>query len=342
LNLLIRADADTQTGTGHVMRCLALAQAWQDAGGRVTFGTAKAAPALEAWLQAEGMAVVHLSAPPGTTEDARQTLDLARREGAAWVVADGYHFQDNYQRSIKEGGGKLLCIDDYGHAQHYYADIVLNQNLSARERFYRQREPYTRLLLGTDYVLLRREFLKWRHWRREIPEVAGKVLVTLGGADPANATLRVLQALGKMEIAGLEARVLVGASNPHFAELNAAVQLYGKNIRLERNVRDMAEMMAWAEVAVSGGGTTCWELAFMGLPHLIIVLAANQAPGAETLQERGLALNAGWFDTLERAALTHLLASLMQDKEKRLQMSREGRLLVNGQGPQSVVKLMLN
>ncbi|OGP71871.1 MAG: UDP-2,4-diacetamido-2,4,6-trideoxy-beta-L-altropyranose hydrolase [Deltaproteobacteria bacterium RBG_13_60_28] len=342
MNLLIRADADTQTGTGHVMRCLALAQAWQDAGGRVTFGTAKAAPVLEAWLQAEGMAVVHLSAPPGTAEDARQTLNLARKEGVEWIVVDGYQFQDTYQRIIKEGGRKLLCIDDYGHAHHYYADIVLNQNLSASERFYRQREPYTRLLLGTGYVLLRREFLQWRHWQRETPEVAGKVLVTLGGGDPANVTLRVLQAIGKMEIAGLEAIVLVGASNPHFEELNAAVQLGGMNVRLQRNVKDMAELMAWAEVAVSAGGITCWELAFMGLPHLIIVLAANQAPGAEILQERGVALNAGWFDTLEQAQLTHLLAGLVQDKERRLQMSRRGRLLVNGQGPQSVVKLMLS
>jgi UDP-2,4-diacetamido-2,4,6-trideoxy-beta-L-altropyranose hydrolase len=329
-------------GTGHVMRCLALAQAWQDAGGQVTFGMAMAAPALEAWLQAEGMAVVHLSAPPGTAEDARQTVNLARNEGTEWIVVDGYHFNDTYQRIIKDAGSKLLFIDDNGHANHYYADIVLNQNLFARERFYRKREHYTRLLLGTDYVLLRREFLKWRNWQREIPEVARKVLVTLGGGDPANVTLRVLQALREMEIACLEAIVLVGASNPHFEELNAAVQLYGMTVLLERNVKNMPELMAWAEVAVSAGGSTCWELAFMGLTHCIIVLAANQAPVAETLQERGVAINAGWFDALNHAQLTHLLDSLMKDKEKRLKMSQRGRLLVNGNGPQRVVKAMLS
>ena len=162
--LLIRADASTRIGTGHVMRCLALAQAWEDSGRRAAFAMGMDAPALEDRLRSDGMEVVHLSAEPGSLEDAEMTADIAQKMGAGWAVVDGYHFGSDYQRIIKESGLRLLFIDDNGHADHYYADIVLNQNLHANEELYRKREPYTKLLFGTEYVLLRREVWPWRGW----------------------------------------------------------------------------------------------------------------------------------------------------------------------------------
>jgi len=275
-SLLLRADASETIGTGHVMRCLALAQAWQDTGGRVVFLMATEAPAVEARLQSEGMEVIHLPVQPGSRDDAIQTADLARRVGADWVVVDGYHFGADYQRTIRGLGLHLLFIDDHGHADHYSADLVLNQNIHAHEGIYKNREPYTRLLLGTRYVLLRREFLKWRGWKREIPEVARKVLVTMGGSDPDNVTLKVIQALQQVDVDGLETIVVVGGGNPHYEELQSSVQESRFPVLLESNVTNMPELMAWADVAVSAGGSTSWELAFMGVPALVLILANNQ------------------------------------------------------------------
>jgi len=281
--LLVRVDASAQIGTGHLMRCLALAQAWRDVGGRVVFLMAMESPPLEARLRSEGMEVVHLPVQPGSMDDAIQTADFARQLGADWVVVDGYHFGAEYQRIIKDSGLRLLFIDDIGHAEHYSADLVLNQNIHAHEGLYQNREPYTRLLLGTRYVLLRREFLKWRGWKREIPEVARKVLVTMGGSDPDNVTLKVIQALHQVDMDGLEAIVVVGGSNPNYEELQSAVQDSRFPIRLESNVTNMPERMAWADVAVSAGGSTSWELAFMGVPILNLILAENQQQASTTL-----------------------------------------------------------
>lgn len=336
--LLIRTDASTKIGTGHLMRCLALGQAWQDAGGRAVFLMAIGVPALESRLRSEGMEVVHLPVKPGSLEDAAQTADFAQKIGADWVVVDGYHFGADYQRVIKERGLHLLFIDDMGHAEHYYADLVLNQNIHAHEGLYRNREPYTRLLLGTRYVLLRREFLKWRGWKREIPEVARKVLVTMGGSDPYNVTLKVTQALQQVDVDGLEAIVVVGASNPHYQELQSIVQDSRFPIRLEPNVTNIPELMAWADVAIAAGGTTCWELAFMGVPSLVLVLAENQRPIAEGLARVGAVVSFGWFKHVSIADITSTLSHLLFDKKRRAQMIQCAQRLVGENGVLNILK----
>lgn len=330
--LLIRADASSKIGTGHLMRCLALAQAWKDAGGRTVFLMATKVPALEHRLHPEGMEVVHLPVQPGSIDDAAQTANFAQEVGADWVVVDGYHFGADYQRTIKERGLRLLFIDDNGHAEHYYADIVLNQNIHAHEGLYRNREVYTRLLVGTRYVLLRREFLKWRDWKRKIPDVARKVLVTMGGSDSDNVTLNVIRALQQVNVDGLEAIVVVGGGNPHYEELQSAVQSSHYPIRLESNVTDMPELMAWADVAVSGSGTTCWELAFMGVPSIVVILTKNQKQVAEGLHKAGAVLDLGWYKNLSCADIANAVRHLLPDRKIRSEMAQRGRQLVDGDG----------
>ena len=340
MNLVIRADASVDIGTGHIMRCLALAQAWQEAGGDAVFAMAMDAPSIEKRLAEEGFEVERVAAEPGSSEDAAAAARLAQEGGASWVVVDGYHFGYDYQRALKDAGLRVLFVDDNGHAGRYCADIVLNQNIHADESMYAKRAPETRLLLGTRYVLLRKEFRAWREWKREIPEVARKVLVTLGGSDPDNVTLKVIEALGLVQGNDLEAVVVAGGSNPHYDELCAAAADSPASIRVQRNVADMAELMAWADVAVSAAGSTCWELAFMGLPAALVTVAENQRQVAEGMQEEGAALNLGSHESISRADLRDRLAELLESADTRRSMSARGRGLVDGEGAHRVVRAM--
>src|SRR5580704_4132175 len=154
-------------GPGHVMRCLGLAQAWQDAGGDVVFAMAGPTPAIEARLRAEHIEIVSLEVTAGSGQDAARVGELAHSRRPEWIVVDGYQFDDKYQCSVKQARTKLLFVDDNGHCSHYAADLVLNQNVHADEKSYRHREGSTRVLLGTRYAMLRREFTTWRQWRRE-------------------------------------------------------------------------------------------------------------------------------------------------------------------------------
>ncbi len=336
-NLVIRADASTQIGTGHIMRCLALALAWQEKGGQAMFVLANKSPALEARLQLEGMKVVYLSVEAGSSEDAKQTADFVHQFAAQWLVVDGYHFGAEYQKAIKNFGVSLLFLDDYGHADHYYADLVLNQNISAHEDLYQRREVFTRLLLGTQYVLLRREFWQWRVWQREINPIARKLLVTLGGSDPDNVTLKVIHALPQVNVDDLEVIIVVGGSNPHYEVLQAEVAASKLSISLQQNVNNMPKLMAWADLAISAGGSTNWELAFMGLPSLLITVADNQKVIAQHLGGIGATTNLGWHEAINTEQIVETIVHLSQSYIIRTKMSEMGRQLVDGEGCKRVI-----
>jgi UDP-2,4-diacetamido-2,4,6-trideoxy-beta-L-altropyranose hydrolase len=338
--VIFRADASVAMGTGHAMRCVALAQAWQDEGGECIFAMAGGNPSLEERVRSEGIEIVTIVASAGTPQDAAQFVELAGKYHARWVVVDGYQFDIKYQRTLKDAGLKLLLVDDNGHAGAYVADIVLDQNAQASESSYLHREPYTRLLLGSRYAMLRREFKAWREWKRQIASVGRKVLVTLGGADADNITVQVIRALHVLSGENLEATIVVGGSNPQGGSLEEEVQRAGGAIRLLRNVLNMPELMAEADVAISAAGITCWEVCLLGLPALLIDVAENQTPVAQELERQGIAAYAGHGKDVRPESLAALLKSLLVSQERRAAMSERARRLVDGFGAERVALIM--
>jgi UDP-2,4-diacetamido-2,4,6-trideoxy-beta-L-altropyranose hydrolase len=312
------------------MRCLALAQQWQRQKGSVLFVSAEITAALEQRLKAESMETSVVTATPGSIEDAEQTIAHARACGASWVVADGYVFGAAWQKRIKDSGLRLLVIDDYGHAEHYHADIVLNQNASADAQLYTHRDASTRLLLGTRYALLRQEFIQWRDWKRVIPQRGTKVLVTLGGSDPDNITSAVIEALAKLPDA--ESIIVAGGSNPHLVALKKIVAQHASTMRLEVNATNMPELMAWADIAVSAAGSTSWELAYMRLPSALIVTASNQAKIAKSLSRAGVITYLGSGTEIKADDLALEIAALLKNNPRRIEMSVRGGQLVDGHG----------
>jgi len=334
--LVIRADAGIRIGTGHVMRCLALAQAWRDAGGRVICITSCSIKALLKRLQEERFTLHLLDNSWPDAGDWNSTGGILREYPGAWVVLDGYHFTTEYQIKIRGAGYGVLVIDDMAHLSHYAADILLNQNLHAEELVYSV-APGTRLLLGTQYALLRREFLVWQGWQREIPPLAKHVLVTLGGADKGNATMEIIRALEKTEVTGLEVTVIIGAGNPHAEMINKKAEESVFPLRVLHDVTSMPELMAWADVAISAAGSTVWELMFLGVPTVLVSIADNQDMIAESASAARASVAGGIKGENAVAALTGSIRELIRDAPKRAQLSQQGRRLVDGLGAERVV-----
>ena len=355
--LFVRADATTQIGTGHVMRCIALGQAWQEKGGQVIFLSHWESEALKTRIIAEGFDLIPIKNPHPHADDLEKTLEILKRYALCslpraakqnrhapcsmpyaptWLALDGYQFTPDYQKAIKDAGHRLLVIDDMAHLGYYYADIVLNQNIHAGTLDY-PCEPYTRLLLGTKYVLLRREFWRWRDWKRHIPGKAKKILVTMGGSDPDNVTLKVIETIKLLNDPILEVKILVGLSNPHASELRNAMLHAPCSMLCVENATNMPALMAWADVAISAAGSTCWETAFMGLPTILIVIAQNQLDISVLLAKSGFAECIGVLDDFNCDAATKKIVEVATDCQLRQEMSFRQRNLVDGYGTTRVL-----
>jgi UDP-2,4-diacetamido-2,4,6-trideoxy-beta-L-altropyranose hydrolase len=335
--LALRVDGGSQIGTGHVMRCLTLADYWKEGGGTALFVMAQSTPALDERIGARGWNKVQIVASAGSREDALETTQQIKAAGIDLIVADGYSFGTEWQETIIASGSKLLLFDDFGHAKRYVAHLVLNQNLHAREDLYKDRAAWTRLLLGNRYLLLGRQFLSWTPWRRAHPLIGKKVLVTFGGSDPQNITSFVIRAFKQVEEADYELRIVVGGSNANALEVERLAAACRQSCQVLHDVKDMATHMAWADWAVMGGGTTCWEAAFMQLPAIAISCAPQEDLLLDSLSSHGLLRKLGHIKDCTLPALTVALSSMARDKTTRESMGKQGRKLVDGLGASRVI-----
>jgi spore coat polysaccharide biosynthesis predicted glycosyltransferase SpsG len=187
--------------------------------------------------------------------------------------------------------------------------------------------------------MLRKEFLALKKIRSKDDKVK-KILVTLGGADTQNVTITVLKALSRFGRSGLKIKVVAGPVNPHVLALKSQIQMSDVDIEVLTSVNDMPSLIFWADLAVSGGGSTCWELAFHGMPFLIIVLAENQIDIAKGLDDAGAAINLGWHRELTEDFIFSRIDELVEDQEMRHSLSQNSSDLIDGQGTERIIKEM--
>jgi UDP-2,4-diacetamido-2,4,6-trideoxy-beta-L-altropyranose hydrolase len=336
--LICRADADLEICTGHVMRAIALGEAWRRAG-----GTAVLLSKCEPWLQkraASSFAEVYPLNDKHDYAETKNAIGIVRKrysDNDCWISLDGYHFDENYQKLIKQSGYPLLVFDDYAHLSHYSADIILNQNAGAELLTYNTEQA--KLLLGTDYVMLRDEFLSATPAHRNA-EGYQNILVTMGGVDAPNATQIVLESLNGIESENASIRVLIGRANPHRESLERFIADNMTNTELLVQADNMSEHYQWSTMAIAAAGTTSWELCYFGIPSLLVQIADNQRALATHLALTGAAINLGWFSELKTSQLKLTINDFINDDVLRHKMSAQACSLVDGQGGARLIQEM--
>lgn len=241
--LIIRADADEKIGTGHLMRCLCLAKAWNGPVKLIT--TCTNSELLSRWDNVQVQVIV-------------DPLSLQYFTPDSLVVLDGYSFDENY---IKQITNTVLIIDDFNKLKHYPVDIILNQNFNTQLEYHC--EPYTKLLLGPQYLLIRKEFKKLK----KSPEI-NRVLVTMGGSDPENYTQKVINTLKYLGYK-LKITVVVGASN------NNLITRYPE-ITYIKNAQNMFELFKNNDLVITSAGTTMYECLCTGIQNIVIPITSQQ------------------------------------------------------------------
>ena len=312
-------------GFGHVRRCLSLAQALRVIGVESAFRL-HGSEQLAMTLEREGFETTLVS----HARDGEQTCDQAASRGVSWIVADSYDFDTAYLAALSLRGSRVLTIDDLAN-QPLPVDAVVNGALGAEQVTY-QVAPHTRLLLGSEYALLRKEFSA--EPRRPIDRGLRNVLVTVGGSDPHHLSERLVRAASRAGAGSIDAVI-----GPLF-EISPN-QLAGaadrSRVDVHRTPQDMRSLMLRADVTLCAGGQTLYELAATATPALAVRTAANQTPNLSAFSAAGITR---WVGDVEDPVLDErivdALSLLFEDTEARAEMGRRGRAAVDGRGAERV------
>jgi len=329
-SLLLRMDAGPRIGIGHVMRGLALAQAWHRRGGEVHMATSLLhVPALAERLVQEGVILHQVESSSGSLEDAEGLAQLAEKVGSPGAVIDGYSFGLGFSERFHHSGLRLMRIDDAPLVEVLGSDQVVNPNLYMPHRSLVTRTGQAEIFMGPRYALLREEFLVPP--QRIAKAEAIRILVTLGGSDPAGVTDLIIHALARIDLP-LDVRVILGPAR----EGEVPGSAIEGQVTVLSDVQDMAVQMAWADLAIAGAGVACTELARCGVPVLALVQAVNQVPVAAAVDRLGLGWNLGW--ERDEATLARTIGALARDPELRASMASLGPRLVDGKGALRVAR----
>lgn len=344
--LYIRADGNERIGTGHIMRCLAIAQAIKRQGGNAVFLVAE--EALEPLIGQHGFEKVCLKAQWNDLEQELEGLaDLIRQEGIPVLLVDSYYVTPRYLETLGQYT-KLAYIDDLGLCA-YPVDLLIRYGLctaSAALKSRSARYPAGQadrscpgLLEGCRYVPLQSQFSAVP--RRETAGQAARILVLTGGTDPFHAALGIAEYAASAEkYRGLVFDIVCGRYNPDYERLRE-LAMENQQIAVHRNVTDMAGRMQEADIAITAGGTTVYELCACGTPSVCYVMADNQMPNARALAREGLMLYGGdvrqghWQEEVF-VRLDRLLADAGLRKEMAAGMQR----LVDGKGADRIARAL--
>ena len=349
----IRADASKRMGTGHLRRCLSLARALRQQGDDVVFVTRDLGIDSAAMIAEQDFADIRvlpaasgdIAADPAIphadwtqvkqSRDIAETIDALAGIAPDWVVVDSYGFDGRWHDGVR---GALSCriaaVDDVPD-RTMAVDLLIDHNYAAdhRAKYADCIAQDTRLLGGPSYALLGPRYANAQRYR--FSEDVRSVGVFMGGVDAGGYSLCALEALRSAGFAG-PVEIATTTANPHLDELRQCAEC-DHSVRLSIDLPDLAEFFARHDLQIGAGGGASWERCCIGVPTLLVVVAENQLAVAPRLAEEGIVALA--LDP-RPATLASALEPLLQNADKRAELARRSRALVDGKGAARVAREM--
>jgi UDP-2,4-diacetamido-2,4,6-trideoxy-beta-L-altropyranose hydrolase len=335
MKIAFRVDATPDIGIGHLMRCLALSEELRRRGHECFFLLKVVHPEILERIKKFGCTPYLLPRTATLQQDLDSVIEYVFNQSIDWVITDHYQIDASYVKEIKHQGFHVLSIDDNAQ-MHYYSDILVNQNIGA-EKLTFSAEPYTKLLLGPSYVMLRDELLRRAEKRHD--SSVRKMVITLGGTDPDNFLLSVLHSLEDVT-KDIDILAVLGPFNPHGAALHAFQQTTKMRLTLIQSPPNMADLYLQADLAISAAGSSCYELAYFGIPNLIITVAENQLSIAHEMDRQKIGIYLGEKYEVQQEYLKDKVKEFLKNQSLRKHMSENGQRLVDGEGKQRIVDQM--
>lgn len=282
MKVLLRADASVQIGSGHIMRCLTLAQALRQQGAECHFVCQQSEGNLILVIEQLGFTVI----PLDNNIDSER-IDAIKTQAALYtdyqlLIVDHYQLGLEYCQLLRSHCQYVLVIDDLANRQHD-CDVLLDQNLlaNASGRYNHLVPAHCIQLLGPGYALLRDEFYQTKS--QPLPQ---HILVSFGGSDEHNLTALAITAIASLKFQQVTADIVIGANNPWRTELEKQIACQ-PNMQLHVQCNYMAALMQKAQLMLGAGGASHWERCISRLPGLIVTVAENQQATTAHLHQLG-------------------------------------------------------
>lgn len=305
MNLILRVDVSNHIGTGHITRCLTLAEELCKLDSHVKF-ICRAHPGhMAEKVTKQGFQLSLLPEAGQATEtkaheedyaawlgvtqdqDAKETIAALRSERPDWLIVDHYSLDVQWEKSLRPYAHNIMVIDDLANREHD-CDLLLDQNYfqEPTQRYKGLLPEHCLTLLGPKYALLRREIRQAKQFARMRDNGITRVLIYFGGSDPDNMTGMALEALDCPDLSHLLVDVVVGPNNPHMEQLKEQASNRSQT-RLHIQPEGFTELMLRADICIGAGGTTTWERLCLNLPSLVVTVAANQEELTKELDSAG-------------------------------------------------------
>lgn len=361
--LAFRVDASHDIGSGHVMRCLALADVMRRQGRDSHFickeyvgnlielirqrnYTVSVLPRAyddysAATILKNGFIFSKYAKMLGDWKvDSALTCKIIEMKKIDQLIIDHYGIDKNWEFSVRQSKlNKIIVIDDLANRSHI-CDMLIDQNFGREIEHYKGLVPENcNILTGTKYAILREEFSSWRTLSINARQkrTPSKVMISMGGVDVDNVTLRIIRALESYcgDINLKEIYVVLGAGSPHLNLISNVIKNSKLNIRLLNNINNMAEFLARCDFVIGAGGTSAWERACLGVPSVIFSIAENQKFSCEQLAQFKAVI---YLDDVERVdvSLPEALKFICQP-ENLIKMQNHNQLICDGFGANRVV-----
>lgn len=338
MTIWVRADANNRIGTGHVMRCLTVAEALKKQGGRVVFLTCE--ETAKEMIEKRGFEAMLLYGKyDDLLQEMTQLKDLLAVKTPDFLLMDSYYASYEYLKALKAmvpvGLMDDTCRNDVA------ADVLINYNIFADKNDYAAIHPEPEFLLGASFAPVRPAFSEVEYTVREKAE---KVLISTGGTDRPGIGPGLLKAISEEKaLQELEFHVVSGPFNvslPKLKELSAE----HPNFVIHENVAEMWQLMQQCDIAVSAGGSTMYELGTVGLPVLCYSFVDNQEKLVQGFEERNLVYYRGDY-IAEGASMYKTLAQktaeLAGDFAARRKLHLSVKELFDGRGAERLAKELL-
>lgn len=334
-----RVDANSEIGTGHLMRCLSIAKKLKEKAESIVFFMADSAN--KCIVKENGFRCIVLDGHYRNLEEELLYFPAKlKKEQVDVLIVDSYFVTEKYLECLR-GSTKVVYIDDL-HEMVYPCDLLVNYTIFADsidyEKMYQHKD--TKLLLGCSYAPLREEFEG--ELKKDIRNTLENILILSGGTDAYHFVMNFTEKIAKsISCRDIHFHIVCGRYNTD-KEMLRKITEGCSNLSVYENLTELKKYMVEADIAISAGGTTLYELAACGTPTIGYSLADNQLENLDFFAKKGCLISAGDIRKGFPKELLLKKMNALSDRNKRVELSTKMRLLVDGNGCERLAKEIQN